>query len=259
MDCSLPGSSVHGILQARILEWVAIVFSRGFSRPRGRTCVSGVSCVGRRVLHHYHRLWEGTPQQSLKLCLATAFLQPPHQQHIKSWSTLAATSLPLQLASRLASLGILPPELYRDRFPGVATDFLASRSRRHRCTHFLVSSYGDTIQYLLLGPHFPPRPGLEIAFPLGFPPTSLANRSVSSLGSSSSVFLWGLFMPSVTTSIPVGLMAFCSCVDEFPVTSLGSGHLSPELYFLPVSSGTQMTSWEITSVSRGLCDFEQVA
>ena len=34
MDCSLPGSSVHGILQARILEWVAISFSRGSSQPR---------------------------------------------------------------------------------------------------------------------------------------------------------------------------------------------------------------------------------
>ena len=37
MDCSLPGSSVHGILQARILEWVAISFSRGSSQPRGGT------------------------------------------------------------------------------------------------------------------------------------------------------------------------------------------------------------------------------
>ena len=37
MDCSLPGSSVHGILQAIILEWVAISFSRGSSRPRNRT------------------------------------------------------------------------------------------------------------------------------------------------------------------------------------------------------------------------------
>ena len=36
-DCSLPGSSVHGTLQARILEWVAISFSRGSSRPRDRT------------------------------------------------------------------------------------------------------------------------------------------------------------------------------------------------------------------------------
>ena len=34
MDCSLPGFSLHGILQARVLEWVAISFSRGSSRPR---------------------------------------------------------------------------------------------------------------------------------------------------------------------------------------------------------------------------------
>ena len=34
MDCSLPGSSVHGILQAKILEWVAIPFSRECSQPR---------------------------------------------------------------------------------------------------------------------------------------------------------------------------------------------------------------------------------
>ena len=37
MDCSLPGSSVHGILQARILEWVAILLSRGSSPPRNQT------------------------------------------------------------------------------------------------------------------------------------------------------------------------------------------------------------------------------
>ena len=45
IDCSLPGSSVHGIFQARILEWVAISFSRGSSRPRDRTRVSQI--VGR--------------------------------------------------------------------------------------------------------------------------------------------------------------------------------------------------------------------
>ena len=39
-DYSLPGSSVHGIFQARILEWVAISSSRGSSRPRDQTCVS---------------------------------------------------------------------------------------------------------------------------------------------------------------------------------------------------------------------------
>ena len=46
MDCRLPGSSVHGIFQARVLEWGAIAFSRGSSRPRDRTRVSCI--VGRR-------------------------------------------------------------------------------------------------------------------------------------------------------------------------------------------------------------------
>ena len=40
MDCSRPGSSVHGILQARILEWVAIPFSRGSSQPKDQTHIS---------------------------------------------------------------------------------------------------------------------------------------------------------------------------------------------------------------------------
>ena len=39
MDCGLPGSTLHGILQARVLEWVAISFSRGSSQPRNRTQV----------------------------------------------------------------------------------------------------------------------------------------------------------------------------------------------------------------------------
>ena len=45
MDCSLPGSSVHGILQGRILEWIAISFSRGSSQSRDRT---QVSCIAGR-------------------------------------------------------------------------------------------------------------------------------------------------------------------------------------------------------------------
>ena len=43
MDCSPPGSSIHGIFQARILEWVAISFSRGSSRPKDRTQVSRIA------------------------------------------------------------------------------------------------------------------------------------------------------------------------------------------------------------------------
>ena len=55
MDCSPPGSSVHGISQARILEWVAISFSRGSSQPRDQTQISCLSC--RWILYHY-ATWE---------------------------------------------------------------------------------------------------------------------------------------------------------------------------------------------------------
>ena len=54
MVCSLPGSSVHGILEAGILGWVVISFSRGSSLPRGRT---QVSCLGRQILYHW-ATWE---------------------------------------------------------------------------------------------------------------------------------------------------------------------------------------------------------
>ena len=50
MDCRSSGSSVHGILQARILEWVVISFSRRSSWPRDPTHISCVCCFGRYIL-----------------------------------------------------------------------------------------------------------------------------------------------------------------------------------------------------------------
>ena len=61
MDCSLPGSSLHGILWEKVLEWVAISFSRGSSRPRDRTRVS-------RIPGRLFNLWatrEGSPSLPL--------------------------------------------------------------------------------------------------------------------------------------------------------------------------------------------------
>ena len=52
MNYSPPGSSVNGILQARVLKWVSTPFSRGSSQPRDQTCVSSISCIGRQVLYH---------------------------------------------------------------------------------------------------------------------------------------------------------------------------------------------------------------
>ena len=48
---SPPGSSVHGILQTRILEWVAISSSKASSGPRDQTCVSCISCIGKQILY----------------------------------------------------------------------------------------------------------------------------------------------------------------------------------------------------------------
>ena len=66
MCCSLPGSSVHEIFQARILEWIAISFSRGFSQPRDRTWVSYIVgqvftvWVTREALAAANPEWSGT-------------------------------------------------------------------------------------------------------------------------------------------------------------------------------------------------------
>ena len=52
MDCSPPGSSIHGIFQAKILECIAMPSSRGSSQLRDRIRVSCVSCIGRQILYH---------------------------------------------------------------------------------------------------------------------------------------------------------------------------------------------------------------
>ena len=56
-DCSPPGSSVHGISQARILKQVATSYSRGSSWPKDGTHISCVSCIGREILQHC-TMWE---------------------------------------------------------------------------------------------------------------------------------------------------------------------------------------------------------
>ena len=63
-DCSPPGSSVHGILQARILEWVATSFSRGSSQPRDQ---ARVSCIAGRFL----TIWATTTWMNLKNIMLT--------------------------------------------------------------------------------------------------------------------------------------------------------------------------------------------
>ena len=104
MDCSPSGSSVHGILQARILEWVAMASSRGSSRPRDQTCVSYVSCTGRWVFF----------TKPTCLCCVSDFLkiierkiyQWGRAQRLKAWHRASAQQVPaitITLRSSIAS------------------------------------------------------------------------------------------------------------------------------------------------------------
>ena len=58
MDCSPQGSSVHGFSQARILEWVAISFSRASSQHRNQTHISCVSCTAGGWILYHCAIWE---------------------------------------------------------------------------------------------------------------------------------------------------------------------------------------------------------
>jgi len=60
------GSSVLGIFQATIMEWVAISYTRESSQLRDQTCVSGISCTGKWILYH-SAIWEGPCSKNIKL------------------------------------------------------------------------------------------------------------------------------------------------------------------------------------------------
>ena len=93
MDYSPTGSPIHGISQTRILEWVAISFSRGSSPPRNQTCMSFVSCIVDGLLHlqadgFYHLSpregqiwWDMQTQKWLSWRKAFLYSQIPRNRH----------------------------------------------------------------------------------------------------------------------------------------------------------------------------------
>ena len=85
MDSSPPGSSVHGILQARILGWVAMPSSRGSSWPKGQTWVSCISSTGRQILYHcapWESPWSNYPISIIYPTSIAALLDPSTNQSI---------------------------------------------------------------------------------------------------------------------------------------------------------------------------------
>ena len=95
MDCTLPGSSVHGILQARILEWVAMPFSRGASQTRDHTQVSHIAgrfssiWASRKTLSQ-RGLWPLRWAQGWPLCSLYFMLVEWLQLFLLSWLVSAS-------------------------------------------------------------------------------------------------------------------------------------------------------------------------
>ena len=123
MDCSLPGCSVHGISQARILEWVVISFSRGSSPSRDWT---HVSCIGRWVLYHWaireapSHLLEWPKSKTLMIPNAGRDLEPQKSSYIAGRNAKWYSHFQRQVANCLKSkhtftlLGVYPNELKTD-------------------------------------------------------------------------------------------------------------------------------------------------
>ena len=112
MDCNLPASSLHGILQARVLEWVAISFSRGSSRPRDQIRVSLIP--GRHFnLWATREAWNGCKRTVVRTFLSVDLLWDCNENwpfpvlglcwvfwicwHVE-WSKLTASSLRFEIA-----------------------------------------------------------------------------------------------------------------------------------------------------------------
>ena len=88
MDCSRPGSSVHIILQVRILEQGATSFSREPPWPRDRTCVSCGSHIGRQVLYHREPPGDGViPMRGLSICQGKGAKSNSRRLNYRSWDS----------------------------------------------------------------------------------------------------------------------------------------------------------------------------
>ena len=130
MRCSPPGSSDHGIFQARILEWVAIPFSRASSRPRDQIWVS---CIGRQIL--------GKPQ----LLAATTILCVPLSltalNSSYKWNYTACLNCPPGSGVFSTCQNFLPFQCWW--YSAMCVDhvvlMLASVDRYLHCFHFLLS------------------------------------------------------------------------------------------------------------------------
>ena len=115
VDCSPPGSSLYGIFQARIPEWVARYFSRGSSQCMDQAHISCVSCIGRRVLYHWatkEAWWHQRPyKETPEIPCSFHYVRTQQQSRCPQTRTLVFTRL--QICQHL-DLGLLASRTMRN-------------------------------------------------------------------------------------------------------------------------------------------------
>ena len=131
MNCSPTGSSVHEISQARILEWITISFSRGTSRPNGRT---RIFCIGRQILYwlRYKEKYMRLAPHSSTLAWKIPWTEEPGRlQSMGSyrvghdWSDLAAAAASLNTIPKAQSMKERTTQLWNR--PKTLTDTLSKK------------------------------------------------------------------------------------------------------------------------------------
>ena len=147
--CSLPGSSVHGIFQARILERVAMPFSRGSSLPRDRPWVS---CIAVR----FFTIW-ATREAQVKMCVCVCVCVFSYLVASEFLRPIMACQVPLSMEfSRQeywSGLPYLSPEDLHDleiefRSPALQSDSLPTERPGKPTTTNRKSNIGETVNFL---------------------------------------------------------------------------------------------------------------
>ena len=155
MDCSPPGSSVHGILQARILEWVAISFSRGYAQARNQSRASSIS---RRVLLLLSPQGSRITWATVKTVVNDQVIQGMTQRSLGHPSESFFLTFPSgDWASLIAQLVKNPPANARDpgSIPGLG------RSAGEGIGYPLQYSWASPVAQLVKNPPATGRPGFD--------------------------------------------------------------------------------------------------
>ena len=149
MDCSLPGSFAHGILQARILEWVAVPFSRESSQPRNRT---QVSCIAGRFFTSWVT-WEA--QGSHLRWNYSPFWEVGATEGYNSFAFAVLWILEVRSSGTIPSASYLGFQKIAKGFvlsPHILTPFLTSLSYSLQTNHGVLKKGAETYKRAIAGP-----------------------------------------------------------------------------------------------------------